>query len=244
MCLIAVAWRATARRPLIVAANRDESHQRPTEPAHWWPDAPRILAGRDVLAGGTWLGVDASGRFAAVTNLRTAKPLVGKRSRGALVADFLRGDADAERYAASIASDVDAYGAFNLLVCDREALWFVGTGSAPRELPAGVHALSNVEPGVDWPKVKAARERLASIVDAALPEEAIFEFLAERAPPVDGYDERQISPFQLDPSWGTRSSTIVIADAAGHIRFVERSFDAAGTRIGEVRHEFTASRRA
>src|SRR5690606_19920936 len=88
MCLIAVAWRATGRRPLIVAANRDESHARPTEPAHWWPDAPRILAGRDALAGGTWLGVDAAGRFAAVTNLRGAAPLVGQRSRGTLVADF------------------------------------------------------------------------------------------------------------------------------------------------------------
>jgi len=244
MCLIAVAWRATARRPLIVAANRDESHQRPTQPAHWWPDAPQVLAGRDVLAGGTWLGVDAAGRFAAVTNLRGARPLVGKRSRGTLVADFLRGDADAERYATTVASDADSYGAFNLLLCDRETLWFVGTGSAPRALPAGVHALSNVEPGVDWPKVRTARERLASIVESAQPEDAIFEFLAERSPPVDGYDDRQISPFQLDPSWGTRSSTLVIADSVGHIRFVERSFDAAGTRIGEVRHEFTASPRA
>ena len=244
MCLIAVAWRTSGRRPLIIAANRDESHARPTEPAHWWPDAPRILAGRDVLAGGTWLGVDAAGRFAAVTNLRGAEPFVGKRSRGALVADFLRGDADAERYAAQIASDASEYGAFNLLVCDGDALWFVGTGAAPRELPRGVHAVSNVEPGVDWPKVRTARERLAAVVDDALPEDAMFDLLAERSPRVDGYDDRQISPFQLDPVWGTRSSTVVIAEAAGRVRFVERSFDAAGERVGEARFEFTASRAA
>lgn len=240
MCLIAVAWRASRRHPLIVAANRDESHARPTEPAHWWPDEPRILAGRDAAAGGTWLGVDRDGRFAAVTNLRGNAPAQGLKSRGALVSDFLRGNERAERYAARVAADAHAYGAFNLLVGDNALLWFVGTGAAPRELAAGIHAVSNVEPGVDWPKVGAARERLAGLVDDDAPAEPLFALLRERAPRRHGVDDRQVSAFQLDPSWGTRSSTVVLADAAGKITFTERSFDPAGEQTGEAHFSFAA----
>lgn len=243
MCLIAVAWRAAPGRPLIVAANRDEAHKRPTQPAHWWPDAP-ILAGRDALAGGTWLGTDAQGRFAAVTNLGGAAPKTGARSRGRLVADFLRSSVSAEHFAARIAAEAEAYGPFNLLLSDAASLWFVGSMTPAREVPPGVHAVSNVEPEIDWPKVRAARERLATLADKPSPEDALFELLAERGEPRDGFDARQIAPFQLDPVWGTRSSTIIIADAGGKIRFIERSFDPAGQRNGEVRFEFDAQQPA
>lgn len=241
MCLIAVAWRASPRRPLVVAANRDEAHARPTAPAGWWRDAPDVLAGRDLSAGGTWLGIDRRGRFAAVTNLaphgaRVAAP----RSRGALVAGFLRGRESAARYARRIGQDADAYGPFNLLVADHDALWFVGTRSPAHPLGPGVHAVSNVEPDVDWPKVTAARERLRELVDRNGIDRALFALLAERRVPANGYDARQVSPFALDPVWGTRSSTIVVADAEGRVRFVERSFDPLGVPTGDVRFEFTA----
>jgi len=240
MCLIAVAWRATPRRPLIVAANRDEAHARPTAPAAWWPDAPSILAGRDLSAGGTWLGVDRAGRFAAVTNLIAhGPPRAGIRSRGALVAGFLEGRESAAHYAARIGAEVDAYGPFNLLVADRDELWFVGTRSPAYPLAPGVHAVSNVEPDVDWPKVTAARERLAEVVSVPEPDAALFALLAERRPAENGYDARQVSPFQLDPIWGTRSSTILVVEADGRARFVERSFDPYGVAQGDAQFEFS-----
>jgi uncharacterized protein with NRDE domain len=238
MCLIAIAWRASSRFPLIVAANRDEAHSRPTAAAHWWPDAPRVLAGRDRSAGGTWLGIDRSGRFAAVTNLRESTLRAGAWSRGALVADFLCGGDSAQRYATRVAADASSYGPFNLLVADGASLWFVGSRAAPRELGDGVHAVSNVEPSVDWPKVAMARDRVAAVLESPSPRDALFALLAERSPARDGYDERQVSPFQLDAVWGTRSSTVVLADAAGRTAFVERSFDPAGVCTGEVREVF------
>lgn len=242
MCLIAVAWRASSRYPLIVAANRDEAHARPTAPAHWWPDAPRVLAGRDRTAGGTWLGVDTNARFAAVTNLRGegGAPAQAPRSRGALVTDFLRGERSAGEYAERVAAEAGEFAPFNLIVCDGRALWFVGSGSAPKALPAGTHAVSNVEPDVDWPKVATARRRVAGLLEADAPRDALLDLLAERSAPIDGFDDRQISPFQLDPVWGTRSSTVVLVDARGRVRFTERSFDPDGARSGDVAIEFVA----
>ncbi len=241
MCLIAVAWHATPARPLIVAANRDEAHARPTAPAAWWPDAPDLLAGRDLLAFGTWLGVDRRGRFAAVTNLVTPGWRGrAERSRGMLVSDFLRGRDSAERYAMRVGAEAQAYGPFNLLVADTDALWFVGSRSPARPLAAGVHAVSNVEPDVDWPKVTAARQRLGEVVESAEIDAALFALLAERRPAENGYDARQVSPFVLDPVWGTRSSTVVVIDGGRRVRLVERSFDSRGVPTGEVRFEFDA----
>lgn len=241
MCLIAVAWQ-TPGRPLLVAANRDEAHARPTAAAAWWPDAPHVLAGRDLVAGGTWLGIDHAGRFAAVTNLAAGGPPGGLRSRGTLVADFLLGSESAPEYATRIAAAAHDFGPFNLLVADREALWFVGTRSRAQALPPGVHAVSNVEPGVDWPKVTAARDRTAQLASDDQPDAALFALLAERRPPANGFAERQVSPFQLDPAWGTRSSTVIRLEADQRARFIERSFDSAGRIVGEARYEFTAAR--
>ncbi len=239
MCLIAVAWRADAHHPLIVAANRDEAHDRPTAQATWWPDAPNVLGGRDLTAGGSWFAVDRSGRFAAVTNLRTAAAPAADSavltSRGALVADFLRRQMTAGEYAHRTANSASRYGAFNLLVCDGQELWFAGSLGGVEALPAGVHALSNVEPGVDWPKVETARRHLRGLLhrtgDLTAP---LFELLSERGHPVDGYGIREVSPFQLDPVWGTRASTVLTINDAGWIRFTERSFDRNGHKAGEV----------
>src|SRR5687768_15648989 len=118
MCLIVVGLGASVRYPLLVAANRDEQHARPTQTAAWWPDAPHILGGRDLLAGGTWLAVDERGRFAAVTNIRDPERPLGLRSRGSLVADYLGGLESAAHYAARAVRDGAAYGAFNLLLFD------------------------------------------------------------------------------------------------------------------------------
>src|SRR5690606_18386964 len=142
--------------------------------------------------------------------------------------EFLRGRESAAYYAARIGAEADLYGPFNLVVADRYELWFVGTRSPAHSLAPGVHAVSNVEPDVDWPKVSAARERLADVVAAPAADAALFALLAERRPAANGYDARQVSPFQLDPVWGTRSSTILIVEPDGQARFIERSFDSLG----------------
>src|SRR3954462_13564535 len=115
MCLIAIAWRARADLPLVVAANRDEWRDRPAEPARWWSDRPGVLAGRDLKAGGTWLGISRSGKFAAVTNFRDPSDRRSTaRSRGELGADFLAGDEEPMAYVERIALRAHEYNAFNL----------------------------------------------------------------------------------------------------------------------------------
>src|SRR5262245_27261407 len=118
MCLIVVALGAAPRYPLIVAANRDEQHARPTGRAAWWSDQPRMLGGRDLEAGGSWLAVNRGGRFAAVTNIREASRPVGLRSRGSLVAGFVADVAPAREHAARAVRDGVAFGPFNLFLYD------------------------------------------------------------------------------------------------------------------------------
>lgn len=238
MCIIAVAHRASARYPLIVAANRDESHARQTRRAGWWDDAP-ILAGRDDVAGGTWLGVDRGLRLAAVTNVRASQPqqAPAPRSRGLLVSRFLSERASARSFAESLGA-ADEFAPFNLLLYDGSDLHYASNRARSRRLAPGVHALSNAEPGAEWPKVARAREGLAALLEHPAPIEGLFELLEERGSPSADYDERQVALFLRHPVWGTRCSTVVLVDRDGRASFVERSFDAQGTPVDEVRFEF------
>ena len=240
MCLIALAYRASARYPLVVAANRDESHARPTAAAAWWPDAPDVLGGRDLVAGGTWLAVDRGGRFAAVTNIRDESHSVdsARRSRGLLVNDYLSNAQSAEEFAAAAALAGPRFGPFNMLVLDSHSLCYTSNRAAPRELGTGLHALSNIEHGVAWPKITRATRRLGEVLDEAEPSDALFALLAERGIPRTGREDHRSSLFQLNPSWGTRSSTVVLVDSAGRTRFLERTYDPAGKTTGEVEFEF------
>ena len=142
MCLIVVGVGASARHPLLVAANRDEQHARPTLPAAWWADAPQVLGGRDLTAGGTWLAVDDRGRFAAVTNVRDPQRPLALRSRGSLVADFLTDDLPAAQYAARVVQGGAAFGAFNLLLFDGEELHFASNRAAASETVAACQAVA------------------------------------------------------------------------------------------------------
>ncbi len=154
MCLIAFAWQAHPRHALVIAANRDEFHQRPTEAAHWWQTPHGLFAGRDIQAGGAWCGIDVLGRFAAVTNVR--EPAAGGelKSRGWLVRDYFDQPGGAHDWAERVAADGGAFGPFNLLIGDRESLWFVSNRGRvrQRELTPGVHAISNGHWGDHWPK--------------------------------------------------------------------------------------------
>src|SRR5258708_5544746 len=139
MCLILLAWRAHPDYRLIVAANRDEFHARPASPAAFWPDQPRILAGRDLEAGGTWMGASRGGRFAAVTNYRGAREPRAAESRGALVARFLENGTTPADYAAAVAQRGSAYSGFNLFAADAEELWWLSNrGGEPRRLSKGI----------------------------------------------------------------------------------------------------------
>jgi uncharacterized protein with NRDE domain len=167
MCLLLLAFNVTPDRPWLLLGNRDEFHGRASAPAQAWIDAPDVVGGRDLEAGGTWLALHRNGRFAAVTNVRNGQPRRGPRSRGELVAGFVRGIDTPSYYAAAIARHSDEYGPFNLIVGDRRAA--AGASSALPQSWAfgrGLHVLSNGPPGADWPKVRRLRERFAALLQS------------------------------------------------------------------------------
>ena len=238
MCLVVAAVDASARYELLFAANRDERHARPTAAAAWWPDLPGMFAGRDLVARGTWLGVDRAGRLGAVTNFRDASAAPASESRGALVADYLRAAATPAEFAASLDARLDAYGPFSLLLRERDRLRYVSNRAPPAELGAGVHALSNAAYGVEWPKVRSARAGLERLLEMHDPVDELFALLAERAPGATAEARYLSSHFVAGPVYGTRSSTVVLIDRGGLLTFAERSFDAEARPTGEVRVSF------
>jgi uncharacterized protein with NRDE domain len=252
MCLVLFAWRAHPDYRLVLAANRDEFHQRPTAPADFWPRQPELLAGRDLQAGGTWLGVTRTGRFAAVTNFREplAPELPLERSRGELVADYLAGELPPLEHAERLRPTGRSYRGFNLLLGTPGSLVHVSNRQERvEEVPAGCHGLSNHLLDTDWPKVRSGRARLEQLLegDRADPE-ALFDLLAERSlvpgdmPP--GADDEEIRRhlmnhyFIVSPDYGTRSSTVLLMDRDGHVTFVERRFAPDGSETGTSRFEF------
>lgn len=163
MCIIAFRWEPSSDQPLTVWANRDEFRDRPAAATLFWPDRPTLLAGRDLRAGGTWLGVTRSGRFAALTNIRQAAPITGRASRGDLVVDALMSPEPAAVWMARQAAQCDRYAPFNLLLFDGQSLWWMSSEAAPRALAPGHYGVSNALLDTPWPKLlrlKAATERL------------------------------------------------------------------------------------
>jgi uncharacterized protein with NRDE domain len=245
MCLLALALGVRADYPLVVVANRDEFHARETDAAHWWT-RPRIWAGRDLRAGGTWLAVTPEGRFAAVTNVREpGRERHPARSRGTLPLAAL---ADDPAGAAERALSADEYNGFNLVVGAADQVWWSSNrGDRPCRLDAGIHAVSNAGLNTPWPKVVQARQRLArALGDTGAPEpEALLDILADTAPPPDealpdtgvGRDwERLLAPaFIVSPEYGTRSTTLLMVGADGSALAMERSYDRGGRSIGTVR---------
>lgn len=245
MCLIVFAWRVLPAYGLVLAANRDEYHARPAAPAHWWTDAP-VYGGRDLAAGGTWLGVSASGRWAAVTNVRDPRRARPEgASRGALTTGFLAGGLDAADYAAAVHAARESYRDFNLLLGDRDQAWYVGSrGDGPRLLEPGIHALSNADLDTPWPKVERARSGLAAALAAGDSNgiaQRLWPLLADRTPADDAMlpdtgvgiaMERALSPVFVDlPGYGTRASSVLAIGAA--VDFHERSWRAGGELAGE-----------
>jgi uncharacterized protein with NRDE domain len=222
MCLILVAWKVHAHLPLVVAANRDEFHARPASRAAWWPDHPEILAGRDLQAKGTWLGISRGGRFASVTNYRGATDPGAAKSRGALVAGFLSNGSSPGSYARTVENEKESFSGFNLLVADQDSLWWLSNrGNGARKLEPGCYALGNLLlDSQEVMEVKARFER----TQVAL--EPMFSLL--RTAKI------------VAPAYGTRCSTVVLADGAGRMQFAERAFDAGGAEGPTLRYELGA----
>jgi uncharacterized protein with NRDE domain len=251
MCLIAIAWRAHADFPLVVAANRDEWRDRPAAPAHWWPDHPGLLAGRDLQAGGTWMGITREGRFAAVTNFRDPSDRRSTAlSRGALVTEFLLGDETPAAFLAGLADRAGQYNGFNLLVSDGESLLYFGSREGEvRAVEPGVHALSNHLLDEPWPKVQRARAALRDSPGDG--DEPLFAMLSDTTPAPDhqlpdtgvGIErERMLSPILITGAdYGTRASTVLRAGVR-EARFEERTRDATGAATNRAVFAFGFAR--
>jgi uncharacterized protein with NRDE domain len=242
MCLIVFAWQVVPGAPLIAAANRDEYYDRPTTKASSWPEHPQVFAGRDLKAGGSWMGITQQGpngpRFAAITNIRGPQERrTDAPSRGRLVADFLAGELSAAEYIARIAPGSDAYNGFNLVLGDRESLyWYSNRGESDQRngkpLEPGIYGISNGLLDAPWPKVVRTKAQFASLLCQGAPEDAYFEMLADttRAPDIRLPDtgiaidlERVLSAVCIEtPGYGTRTSTVAKLYASAPAELHER----------------------
>ena len=240
MCVAAVAFRAHPRWRLVVIGNRDEFHGRPTAPlARWSADlAPGgAMAGRDLQAGGTWLGVSEGGRAALVTNLRVeGYPQAHLASRGALVTDWLAGDVPAAP---------ESMNPFNLFHADAETAWHLTNHPQPlrRALTPGIHGLSNGAHDEPWAKTRALEAALAAWLAAgdADPAPLLAALRDEAELPGEGPELRFSPVFIRNPLYGTRCSTVLTIDAEGQGRIFERRFDAEGAATGETELTFTTA---
>lgn len=230
MCVVALAWAAHPKWRLVVAGNRDEYHARASAPLARWSDAPDLLAGRDLVSGGTWMGVSETGRFAVVTNIRNPEgPDPAKASRGALVSDWLA--------TGELPEALDAFNPFNLIVADRNGVQYLA--NRPQEvrdpLLPGIHGLSNAIADEHWPRKERLNDALAGWLNGAAEQPAqLLESLADQILP-----DRDAHPIFIDsPVYGTRCSTVIAIDHEGRGQIIERRFDADGSPTGENRKDF------
>ncbi|MCX8018406.1 MAG: NRDE family protein [Rhodocyclaceae bacterium] len=252
MCLILVAWRVHADFPLVVAANRDEFFSRRSAAADFWPEAPQVLAGRDLTAGGSWLGITTTGRFAALTNFRDpARHRPHAPSRGHLVADFLRTNLAIDAYLDGLSPS--AYNGFNLLLGDGARLMaFNNITLARHELAPGVYGLSNALLDTPWPKVGAGKTALMAALGALPDEDALWRLLTDdriypdEALPATGvlreWERLLSAAFIRGRDYGTRASTVLKVGADGTACFDEQTWLAGGVAGGRRRFRFSLSR--
>lgn len=255
MCLILFAWRAHPEHALVVAANRDEYFDRPARAAAFWDDCPDLLAGRDLTAQGTWLGVTRTGRFASITNYRNpAERMETAPSRGHLVTDFLTASRRPSAYLESVAPQAHAYNGFSMLAADPGSLAvFSNREGIVRMIEPGVHGLSNHLLDTPWPKVEKGKERLGVLLGRKFDPEAYLHLLGDSESAHDphlpdtgvGVEwERRLSSIRIvDSHYGTRCSTVLRVDLDGRTEFWERSYDREGGAAGTVHFSFVVPAR-
>lgn len=247
MCLIVFNFAPGLDGHLSLAANRDEFHERPTQPMAWWrwPHGP--LAGRDLRGGGTWLALGRDGRWAAVTNFRDPGALGGERSRGELPVRFLASQAAPEAFVRVVHAERRLYGPFNVLAGDRSSLWYVASRTEPAAVSPGVHALSNGLLDEPWPKSRRAAAALEGLEGSeSLDPERLFSLMDDREAASDdelpetgvGVElERFLSPpFIVGERYGTRCTTVV--SLGKRCRVAERGFDRQGATVSALEYVF------
>lgn len=247
MCLVGIAIAHYADFPLVIVANRDEFHNRPTQTLHRWRDQPQIIAGRDLQAQGTWLGATINGRLAVLTNIRGyPEPPADAISRGALVTDFLGSQLSAAQWLLALQDKLSSYAGFNLIVSDNlRDVYLTSSHGGIKQLQAGVHALSNGRYGEPWPKTQKLCEALAHCADPASTQ-ALQETLESRYQPPDadlpntGVEidkERLLAPALIvSEDYGTRATTVFQLNGQGEIALTEYTRDIHGHVISRA-HE-------
>lgn len=252
MCFLVFAFKTHPAYKLILAANRDEYYDRPSEPASWWQSAPQMLSGKDLKAGGTWLGITRNGRIGAVTNFRDPKRVKpGAPSRGLLVTEFLLGDLDPESFLGRLKARATQYNGFNLIVgLPDQLFWYSNLKGGFRRLEPGLYGLSNHYLDTPWPKVLRGKRLLSRIMrhGSEISLQRLFDMLADQRSPEDtelpntgvGLEwERTLSPiFITSPDYGTRCSTVVLIDNKNQTTFTEKTFDRNTGRSECRKYEF------
>ena len=258
MCLFFCAFEIHPTYRLIVAANRDEFYERPSQPADFWPDSPDLLAGKDLQGGGTWFGITRSGRLAAITNYRDPRSHRNDApSRGLLLTDYLLGSADPAGYLEQVRRKAAAYNGFNLILGSTRELYYTSNRKGGViALTPGLYGLSNHLLDTPWPKVARGKEAFGELLSRGgdLDPEALFEILSDRSIvedrllPVTGIGldwERILSArFIVSPVYGTRSSTLLYVDREDRVTFIERNFNSKPGPGETMRFEFSLTGRA
>ncbi len=238
MCLIFLAYNSHPEYPLVLAANRDEFYDRPARPMDIWPEHPHILAGKDLQAGGTWLGVSKSGYFAMITNYRDMRQPTKPQapSRGKLVLDYLTGLFEPKKYLQALHADANRYNGYNIILGTLTDPWYYSnqTNKIIR-LGTGIYGLSNALLDTPWPKVRRGKERFKQILaEKNIDKEALFTMMRDSTPAADdelpdtGLDyekEKALSSvFIRLPGYGTRNTTLLLLDKNGHVSLIERTY--------------------
>ncbi len=253
MCIMFFAYKSHPQYKLILAANRDEFYERPTENARFWRSYPHVLGGRDLEKMGTWLGINRHGEFSAITNYRDFSLLIDdSKSRGNLVKDFLIESQDPKTYMEGIKERHHEYNPYNLLAGNMSSLYYYSNvEDIIREIEAGIYGLSNSLLDTPWPKLVRGKEKFKEIIKSKdkIDLEGLYDILFDRWLPEDkelpetGIDiewERTLSPIFIESTnYGTRSSTVLLVDNSDKVTFVEKKLrDIHTNEWNEVKYEF------
>jgi len=241
MCLISLAWQQHEDYPLVMAANRDEFLARASQEMHFWNSQPHILAGRDLVAGGTWMGFSKHGRFAALTNIRHPDYFkAGQLSRGELIPDYLNAKLSTQQWSQWLKDNHTSYHGFNLIFGDAEGIYYFGSNQPDVvSLEPGIYGLCNADLNTPWPKVQKAQEQMSSWIKSpdlqslsllhSTSEVADDTLLPSTGIPIDL--ERSLSAQKIAlPEYGTRTQSGIIVDRQGTLQVTEISIDKGNSK--------------
>ncbi len=240
MCLIVFAWKAHPRYPLILAANRDEFYKRPTQQAGFWEEFPKMVAGKDLKAGGTWMGITSSGRFASVTNYRDPANIDPKaKSRGDIPIDFLTGSDLPMDYLKKLDTDSENFNGFNVLLGDLKDLFhYSNYEDKINQISPGVHGLSNALLDTPWPKVSFVKNEFQKVISGAFSQRDLLDLMGQTETFADDQLPKTGVPYEWEkaisavcirtPTYGTCCTTIITIDQEGTVSFFEKTYPVGG----------------